>query len=1140
VEDEQIAISVLFNGIVYSIPETGEESWGENLTTYFVAIPQGALQKTGGSFTLSADVNFGASFGLLSRYFSTRTASPSTAGLVRLAVADSIGWRNNANSANLLLAVNGSDQLTFNGSAVYPGGITALTGDVTATGPGSVAATISNNAVTDAKFRQSAALSVVGNATNSTANVSDISAGTDHFVLVRAGTSLSFALLLNSNIDPAAAIAYSKLALTGSIVNADISVSAAIAYSKLALTGSIVNADISVSAAIAYSKLSLSNSIVNADVNASAAIAYSKLNLTGSIVNADINASAAIAYSKLSLTGSIVNADIGAAAAIDFSKLATLSSANILVGSAGNVATSVAVTGDVTVSNAGVTAIGANKVTLAMLAQISTANFLGRTTASTGNVESLTATQATALLNAMVGDSGSGGTKGLAPAPASGDAAAGKFLKANGVWTVPPGTGTVTSVAMTVPTFLSIAGSPVTTSGTLTVTLSGTALPIANGGTGQVTAAAAMSALSPITTTGDMIYSSSGTTNSRLAIGAANQVLQSIGGVPAWATVNAGSKNYIQYNNFSNNATTGWGLGTATLTSALPTGAPTFGSGASGNLTLSTTASGTLSPPYSLSLASSAATTAGNFIASDAITLDVEDQAKVMAFKFYYSPTVNPTNANWSGTSSNSFGVAIYDVTNSAWIIPAGVFNLVQGSGVGIAQGTFQTPSNMTSFRLVIYNANATSNSITLLYDDFYVGPQALAFGPAMSDWVAYTPTFTGFGTVNTSTFYSRRVGDSLEIHGKWTCGTPTGVAAAITLGYNGTNANVSTDSTKISSVTAVGSAAQTFASTTSFNVVPLASAGATSINFGYQSSTTPSITVANGSAFANASDVLSVHALVPISGWSSNTVMSQDSNTRVVAARYVSGSTQSVSSGTTMTYGTQVYDTHGAYSGSTYTAPVSGFYRITAAVGFGGVTTSGLSISIKKNGTAILVSQSPVGAATNVQGVCTGEVQLTSGDAITVSAAQNSSAQNYDTTANYTYFNISILTGPAVVAASESVNASYTSTSVASAGTGTPIVFGTKVYDSHSAFSSGTTYTAPITGKYSVKAQSFVSGGFTIRLYKNGSFLMQGSGTTAANMIIHDVSLLAGETVDIRPDSTVTMANNATIAFFDIARIGN
>lgn len=78
--------------------------------------------------------------------------------------------------------------------------------------------------------------------------------------------------------------------------------------------------------------------------------------------------------------------------------------------------------------------IADNAVTNAKAAQIATQTFKGRTTASTGNVEDLTATQATAILNAVVGDSGSGGTKGLVPAPAAGDAAASKFLKADGTW----------------------------------------------------------------------------------------------------------------------------------------------------------------------------------------------------------------------------------------------------------------------------------------------------------------------------------------------------------------------------------------------------------------------------------------------------------------------------------------------------------------------------------------------------------------------------------------------------------------------------------------------------------------------------------------------------------------------------------
>jgi hypothetical protein len=70
--------------------------------------------------------------------------------------------------------------------------ITALTGPVTAAGPGSAATSITNNAITDAMIRQSAGLSVIGNSTNSTANVADITAASDHQVLRRNGSSIGF------------------------------------------------------------------------------------------------------------------------------------------------------------------------------------------------------------------------------------------------------------------------------------------------------------------------------------------------------------------------------------------------------------------------------------------------------------------------------------------------------------------------------------------------------------------------------------------------------------------------------------------------------------------------------------------------------------------------------------------------------------------------------------------------------------------------------------------------------------------------------------------------------------------------------------------------------------------------------------
>ena len=65
----------------------------------------------------------------------------------------------------------------------------------------------------------------------------------------------------------------------------------------------------------------------------------------------------------------IVDADISASAAIAHSKLANITAGQVLLGNASNVPTATALTGDVTVTSGGVTAIGSAKVLPAMLSQ---------------------------------------------------------------------------------------------------------------------------------------------------------------------------------------------------------------------------------------------------------------------------------------------------------------------------------------------------------------------------------------------------------------------------------------------------------------------------------------------------------------------------------------------------------------------------------------------------------------------------------------------------------------------------------------------------------------------------------------------------------------------------------------------------
>jgi len=105
--------SVTLNGSSFTIPDVGENDWGQNVTDFLVAIPGAVLQKSGGAFTLTAEVDFGATYGLKSAYFKSRTANPASAGAVRLAKTDVVSFRNNANGADLDVGIDAADALTF-------------------------------------------------------------------------------------------------------------------------------------------------------------------------------------------------------------------------------------------------------------------------------------------------------------------------------------------------------------------------------------------------------------------------------------------------------------------------------------------------------------------------------------------------------------------------------------------------------------------------------------------------------------------------------------------------------------------------------------------------------------------------------------------------------------------------------------------------------------------------------------------------------------------------------------------------------------------------------------------------------------------------------------------------------------------
>lgn len=145
----------------------------------------------------------------------------------------------------------------------------------------------------------------------------------------------------------------------------------------------------------------------------------------------------------------------------------------------------ITLTGNVTGSGSTsiATTIGTNVVTNAMLAQVATATFKGRTTAATGNVEDLSVTQATAMLNTFTS-----ALKGLAPASGGGTT---NFLRADGTWAAPTGTGFTNPMTTLGDTLFQGAAAVERLAGNITTTKQF----LSQTGTGTISAAPAWSAV---------------------------------------------------------------------------------------------------------------------------------------------------------------------------------------------------------------------------------------------------------------------------------------------------------------------------------------------------------------------------------------------------------------------------------------------------------------------------------------------------------------------------------------------------------------------------------------------------------------------------------------------------------------------
>jgi trimeric autotransporter adhesin len=285
------------------------------------------------------------------------------------------------------------------------------------------------------------------------------------------------------------------------------------------------------------------------------------------------------------------------------------------------------------------------------------------------------------------------------------------------------------------------------------ITLAGT-LAVTNGGTGQTTAGAAFNALSPITTTGDLILGNGTNSATRLAIGANGYLLSSDGTTASWQPAPAGG-----VTTFAGGTT---GLTPASATSGAITLAGTLAVANGGTGLTSGTSGGVLAYTATGTLASSALLAAnalmvggGAGVAPSTVTTGTGvvtalgvNTGSAGAFVVNGGDLGTPS----SGTVTNLTGTASININGTVGATTAntGAFTTVSATGVitsTVATGT--APFTVASTTQVANLNAATAGSATNATNATNVN---LAAGTGATNYLTFSATATGNQPLTTNT----------------------------------------------------------------------------------------------------------------------------------------------------------------------------------------------------------------------------------------------------------------------------------------------------------------------------------------------------------------------------------------------------